>query len=196
MSSLIKLLFLLLVFTCIYLFVGNAMASHVNLNVHTDNYKYDYLVVESHMVSMKCNISTNLLLSMTQATKKTLLLRICTCAVRRFQRTGTAISIAFTTPSLALCSGVLFLVCCGDIQLNPGPQHAVCAMCDKAGRKTQMKLTCFQCNSIFHSKWLNITPGDARLLDNDEWMCWSCSRPCFSDSIFDMSQSVVSENDT
>ncbi|KAF4517204.1 hypothetical protein B566_EDAN007911 [Ephemera danica] len=70
-----------------------------------------------------------------QATKQTLLLRICARAVRRLQRTGTTLSLVLTTPSLALCSGVFLLACCGDVELNPGPQHAVCAMSLKCKKR-------------------------------------------------------------
>ncbi|XP_059489267.1 uncharacterized protein LOC132204659 [Neocloeon triangulifer] len=76
----------------------------------------------------------------------------------------------------------------GNVALNPGPPSAaaVCILCDRHGRSNQIKITCDNCHSIYHSACLRFTPKERTKFKAGGYICWSCSLPNFSDSLLDL----------
>jgi hypothetical protein len=86
---------------------------------------------------------------------------------------------------LFLTALTLLLILASTEIINPGPDN-VCVLCDRSGRKNQIKLTCVYCNRIFHTKCLKLSTKEIRYIRKCKtWECSSCSLPAFSDSFFD-----------
>jgi len=63
--------------------------------------------------------------------------------------------------------------------LNP----PTCLLCDRAGRKNQIKISCNHCHTIYHSTCLRLTPKETKRFRAGGFSCWGCSLPPFSDSL-------------
>jgi hypothetical protein len=119
-----------------------------------------------------------------------LVLRFVRCLLRRT-------AVPALSPMILL---TLLLLCCGDIESNPGPlsshHQRICDCCGTTGRKNQIFISCSQCNKYFHRTCSNIMP-DAfrRYRHGGKWLCWSCSVPNFSDSFFSCQSNSSVETD-
>jgi hypothetical protein len=82
------------------------------------------------------------------------------------------------------------LLIIGNISVNPGPIHnnngsLLCILCDRTGRKNQVKLICCDCNRYFHTKCLQYSQKQIKSFRNKTLQCTSCALPSFSDSFFE-----------
>ncbi|KAK3085363.1 hypothetical protein FSP39_002164 [Pinctada imbricata] len=82
---------------------------------------------------------------------------------------------------------VINILLAGDVASNPGPIKFPCGICKKAVRSNQKGVACELCDTWFHTKCSNITPELYTHLSEseDDWFCFSCSLPKFSDSFFE-----------
>jgi len=64
-------------------------------------------------------------------------------------------------------------------------------MCDRAGRKNQIKITCDTCHSIYHATCLKLAAKEIRKFRAGGYTCWRCALPSFSDSLLDLDPDPV-----
>jgi len=89
----------------------------------------------------------------------------------------------------ALWQILLGLALSGQVHLNPGPHNTqkLCQQCDRPGRRNQIKIACNTCNSIYHTKCLQLPAKQIKAFRaGNKYTCWSCALPNFSDSFIDL----------
>ena len=77
------------------------------------------------------------------------------------------------------------LLCCGDVQPNPGPIKYPCQVCDKAVISNQHGIECSNCEKWCHRVCESMSKEEClRLLNcDDPWFCCKCVMPSLSDSL-------------
>ena len=95
----------------------------------------------------------------------------------------------------------LMLLLCGDVSLNPGPRNwkCPCGVCHKPVKSNQQGLQCDSCDTWSHLKCLpeaiRVNNQDyARLaVTNENWYCFQCQLPMFTDSFFSSAESPLAD---
>lgn len=88
----------------------------------------------------------------------------------------------------------------GDVEINPGYENELSEaskqprnlkfprrVCEKSVRNNQKGILCDNCNMWFHCQCIGINAMEYQALasSDDEWICYLCALPCFSDSFFE-----------
>jgi hypothetical protein len=84
------------------------------------------------------------------------------------------------------------LLLCANIESNPGPAPPpkaadLCLLCDKTGRRNQIKINCDTCDKMFHAKCLKLSRNEVTYYRDHKYVCWKCALPSYSKSFFDSS---------
>lgn len=99
----------------------------------------------------------------------------------------------------------LILLLSGDVECNPGPRppRFPCGICMKAVRKQDTGIFCEECKFWHHTKCIDMSLREYENLGNsdDDWFCFKCSLPQFTDSFFEdpretssLAESLLSDN--
>ena len=87
-----------------------------------------------------------------------------------------------------------------DLELNPRPvrKKSQCGTCNKTVRTNQAAILCSDCTLCFHPKCLGLTKETIQKLNNStqQWLCFACSLPQFSDSFFESSDFLSNYSDS
>lgn len=95
---------------------------------------------------------------------------------------------------------MIILIISGDISLNPGPVKNPCGLCHRPVAKNHRAIYMIYCESCYcwwHIKCANITPTDYKMWGNtdDPWVCPECNSFYFSDSFFNNSYEINSNEE-
>lgn len=84
------------------------------------------------------------------------------------------------------CLLAILLICCGDVETNPGPAiRRICSTCQRPGRRNQLFVSCSFCCHLHHRTCSRITPREFhQYKKGHKWACWKCAVPQFSESFF------------
>jgi hypothetical protein len=63
----------------------------------------------------------------------------------------------------------------------------LCLLCDKTGRRNQIKLLVNRCGQMFHTRRLKLSKSDISIFRDSRYVFWQCNVPDYTDSLFDTS---------
>jgi hypothetical protein len=147
------LLFVILIYIAILLGISNVSSNF-------SSYKHEkYTTLEDSLIVKFSSINTRLCLSSNSVHELKLILSICNSLARRKANVSVGI---FHKPKTTCQYLLLLLACCGDVHPLPGPSSSNCLLCDRAGRKNQIRLICSVCSDIFHTQCLGLKYKDIK----------------------------------